>query len=478
MIDDVFTTVRENSEKVMLLVYLGVIGALAGPLAESMGKAWEQDGLSRALIHTHVYFGVQLDELTALLIGLFLGFLVMMTLDPKKRWQGILLWFGFAIGLLALRSLGLIFPHVDFVETLPWWGGGLIAGVVIVGNKQLTRVQTAEPFEFRRAPTAVFYLLAVLVIVALAELHIQYPEYIIRTGDGIAIAENPDGSFGIETSGAAVNLLVAGGFLYVTKRFVEYDAEKDFFVLGPPASGKSLFLIGAYLEALDRNDDNMSTPLNPSNDLAAMVDKLDQDNSDWIVEATASGEIKELEFKYIDGQVFPKYISVSGLDYAGEYLSRIPDALSGLLENEEDTILLMLAKKIRKADTLVLVIDTERFVSDQSLDISEYFPIVQATEDTDVMLVATKADLLAEEFTDERGLEPHRYYEEFQEYVNAELTQSENISALVQETAGSEIYPVYYETTVNEVDARVPMRDERGSVITVGFDKILERLAR
>jgi hypothetical protein len=284
----------------------------------------------------------------------------------------------------------------------------------------------------------------------------------------------------INQQGLVGNVVLSTVFIATLRQFVEYDAEQNFFVLGPPASGKSLFLIGAYLEALNRAEEaGTDSPLSPSSDLMSMVEQLDMDTSDWIVEATAQGEVNQLSFQFVDGTIFPKNVQLTSLDYAGEYLDRLPDGLTGMLENENDQTLLELARNVQAADTLLLIIDVERFTNDEPMDISEYFSILQAVEGKDVLLVATKSDILAEQFREERGIEAHRYFGDFKEYVNEELTRNAQVRNLVQDTAGSEIHPVYYQTTEADVGGgRVPMRDETNSVMTVGFDRLLNILGR
>jgi len=143
-----------------------------------------------------------------------------------------------------------------------------------------------------------------------------------------------------------------------------------------------------------------------------------------------------------------------------------------------DTTLRRLVENIDSADTLVLMIDVERFMNNEPLEISEYFSILQAAEDKNAMLVATKADHLAEEFQDSEGLEPHMYYDEFVDFVNQRLRQNENVNSLVTQVGGSEIHPVYYQTKVDEQGNKVPRRDESGSVLTVGYDELLDKLGR
>ena len=85
---------------------------------------------------------------------------------------------------------------------------------------------------------------------------------------------------------------------------------------------------------------------------------------------------------------------------------------------------------------------------------------------------------MAEQFRDERGLEAHQYFDEFRDYVNETLVQNDQtVRTLVQDTGGTNIQPVYYQTTVDEVTSeRVPMRDRNGNVMTIGFDKLLDKM--
>ncbi|MFB6120558.1 MAG: hypothetical protein ABEJ68_05515 [Halobacteriaceae archaeon] len=472
--------VRENWEKAKLVLYLGVMGVLALPLSTMLGNAWEQAVVSRVFIELFdAYLSITLEKFSVVAFGLFLGFLLLLALDQKKRIQGVMLTVGLLVALAGLSAQGLFLPNIDFAANVLWLGGGIAFGTLVGGGRRLTRVNTTEPLEFRRAARGVTLLLGAIVVVAFLEYHLKYPAFVDVRNDQLVFIVNAPGRFGLEQSNLVWHALVSGTFLVTLTRFMDYDAETDFFVLGPRGSGKSLFLVGAYLEALERAQErDEQTPMNPSDDLMSMVEELDRSTSDWIVEATAPGEIHYLQFTYIHGSVFPKNIEVTGLDYAGEYLDRLPDALTGLLENEEDDTLLALAQNVQQADTLILVIDVERFVNGEGLDIPAYFSILQACDGKEVLLVATKADILADQFREERGIEPHRYYEDFKEYVNEELRNSQQVSALIEETAGSEIHPVYYQTKTREDGSRVPMRDDRNSVMTVGYDRLLDKLGR
>jgi hypothetical protein len=471
---------EENGEKVFLVVYFAVMVIVAGPLFLSLGEAWQASDVVRPLILAlNPLVSVTLEQFSALMFGIYLGLLVLLTLDPKKRVQGVLLWFGTVSALVGLLSIGLFIPNIDFGANAAWVLGGFVAGGVVGGGGQLLEVRTASALEFRRSATLLFYLISSLVVVGLVEYHVDFPQFLAVTGDTVRLVA-PSPTLSVEWSGIGRNVLMAGVFVLTLRRFVTYDSSENFFVLGPQGSGKSLFLVGKYLAALDdavgRDTD---TPLNPSSDLMELVGSLDAASKDtgWKIDATGQTDVEDLQFNFVDGRAFPKNIQLSSLDYAGEYLERLPSALMSADDEVENSTLRLLAQRVRDANTLVLIIDVERYHNNEPLEIEPYFDVLDVASNKDVLLVATKCDILAEEFRDQRALEAHQYFDEFREYVNETLIENnQTVRTLVQDTSGSEIHPVYYQTTTDENGERVPMRDRNGNVMTVGFDELLDKM--
>jgi hypothetical protein len=535
-----------RQERIALFVYFLIMGGLTLPLAGMMGRAWREYGVSRYLIEQAAInvLGIGLDAFTVVVMGIFFGLFVLLIIDPKKRWQGILLSFGTATSLFVIGSMGLIFPHID-IGHITWLVVGIAAGCLVGGIRQgFKKLQTSEALEFRGAAYTVFLLICSFTIISLLELHISYPNVFL--GESGLITWEPEGLF--------INTAVSGVFIFSLWRFVNYDADESFFIIGPKQSGKTLLLTGAFLEAKEsqrRKSQIGKTPLNPTPGLMQRVKELDSEQNGWGVEATGATETYFLEFQYVHGSIFPKNIQVTSVDYAGEYLQEIPGMLAsdaeagspggrgfgqqtdggnpgstqseygteseygeeeeeeteygteseyGEEEEEEETEygtgseygggedsgggdnefgrMRGAVKLLRESDTIVFIIDTEKFLNNEGMGIEHYFSIIRHNKKKNAVLVATKSDLLAEEYRDERGLDPYNEFEDFKQYVNTRLQTNEQISTLVHETAGSEIYPVYYQTTENEEGELVPMRNESGSVITVGFDKLLKRLGQ
>lgn len=471
---------EHNGEKVLLVVYFLVMVIIAGPLFLVLGEAWQASDIVRPVVRSFdPLISVDLEQFSALMFGGYLGLLVLLTLDPKKRVQGLLLWLGTVSALIGLLSIGLFIPNIDFGENIVWMLSGFVVGGVLGGGRQLLEVRTATALEFRRSATLLFYLVSAIVVVGLVEYHVNLPQFVQVAGDEVQLLTvAPTVELNWDSLGR--NSVMAAVFVVTLRRFVTYDASESFFILGPPGSGKSLFLVGKYLAALDdavgREAD---TPLNPSSDLMELVGALDAASKDtgWKLDSTGATDVEDLQFSFIDGRVFPKNIELSSLDYAGEYLEELPNALMSADSEIDNSTVRLLAQRVRNANTLVLLIDVERYHNNEPLEIEPYFDILNAASNKDVILVATKCDILAEEFRDAQALEAHQYFDEFQEFVNETLVENNQaVRTLVQDTSGSVIHPVYYQTTTNETGERVPMRDRNGNVQTVGFDRLLEKM--
>lgn len=470
---------RRYRENLIFGGYIVLIGLLAPQAARILETGWEASQLIQSLIGL-----VQLAGFAPALVILFgfgfvAGLILLMTIDSKKRWQALVLWFGFAVVVYQLVQGGQLLSPAILSANAAWALPGMAVGVVVGGGLSLLRLESLGPQEFRRAPVLLYSIVGAVLTLALLETHLVYPSVIETTATEAQIFLPTSTDVRIEPTNLASNLVVTGVAVLSLRRFTRYDADTEFFVIGPPASGKSLLLIGAYLEALNEGRDQLrrSEALDPSQDLMELVENLDQDNSEWIVEATGRGELRNLEFKYIKGSLIPRKVTISALDYAGEHLSQLPDVLSGDADNPSEEIT-QIAQGVSEATTLIMLIDSERFLNNEGLGLAEYFEVLKAAEDNNVILVATKTDIFADMFWEEHELSPQEDFDAFRDFVEDQLTQSEQFASLLRQTPTSEVHPVYYETEFNESGERVPYRDENGSAVTVGFKELLEKLGR
>ena len=470
---------RQYRENLWFGGYLAGIVLLAPAVATLLASGWEASQLLRSLTELVVLIDLDPNNVILAGFGFIAGLLGLMLIDYKKRWQGVAIGIGFAIIIAQLASAGQLIAPDTTTDDLGWALPGLLLGGVVGGGVQLVKLRSLGPQEFRAAPRLVYLTTTVVLLVALVELHVNYPAVLAVSSADVTVLSPDPVDVAVTPAGLGGNLIVAAAAAVMLRRFTQYDADEEFFVIGPPASGKSLFLIGAYLEALGdiRGELRRSEALDPSHDLMELVENLDQDNSEWIVEATGRGELRTLEFRYVSGSLLPRKVTISSLDYAGEHLSRLPGVLTGDTEDPADE-LRQIAAGVTEATTLILLIDAERFVNNEGLSLAEYFEILKASEDSNVILVATKSDIFADMFWEEHAQSPQDDFAAFREFVEAQLTQSEQFASLLRQTPTSEIHPVYYETAFNEAGERVPVRDAQGRVVTVGFKQLLEKLGQ
>lgn len=481
--DWIQTLIDDHREKVLLVIYFGVVFIIAGELFQTLGDGWRHSEVFRPLVLSlEPTLSITIEEFAVVCFGFFVGLLTLFTIDPKKRWQGMLLWIGTGSALLGLSTTGLFIPNIDFGANLPWLIGGLVVGLISGGGRAVFRPRATEALEFRRSGSMLYYVISLIVVLGLVEYHVHFPELISVTSDNVDLALDrlSANELDVTTSGIAFNTVLAGVFIITLQRFVKYDSEQSFFVLGPVGSGKSLFLVGMYLAAIDEAEERESdTPLRPSSDLFSLAEEFDSatQQEGWALDATLGGDVEKLEFQYLKGRFFPKNLHLSSRDYAGEHLEELPNALTSSPGNIDDTVVRMLADQVKQADTLIFIIDVERLDSNEPLGIEAYFDILDVASGKDAVLVATKSDLLADEFREERNLEAFQHFDEFQSYANETLTdRSRSVRNLIQDTSGSSIHPVYYQTTVDEDGTRVPMRDANGNVQIVGFRELLKKI--
>lgn len=479
---DIKQAVNNNSEKAWLVLYLFVMIAVAGPLFGTLGDAWQESDIFKQLILAlEPLVGISLQHFSVAAFGLYLGVLTLLVVDPKKRVQGLLLSVGTAAALITLLTQGLFLPNLNLISNIPLLVGGIILGGALGGGRAILDLQASESLEFRRAATIMFLLIVLIIIIGLIEYHIAFPQLlsIDYATDTVQFSPPTNPSISVANGGIFKNAALTVVLVATLRNFFQYDSNEEFFVLGPVGSGKSLFLVGTYLAALDEiADRDTETPMTPTADLMELVGEVDAASEDagWELGATAADDVQDLGFNFVKGRVFPKNVQIGSLDYAGEYLDELPTALASSPDEIDNSILRQLADRVVDADTLVLILDMERYESEESLGIESYFDILDASNNSKVLIVATKCDVLAEEFEEQMGLDPVMYSDEFKDYVNETLTENDQtVSALIQDTAGSEIHPVYYQTTMNDGE-RVPMRDRNGNVQTMGFEELLEKL--
>ncbi|SEP14249.1 hypothetical protein SAMN04487948_11661 [Halogranum amylolyticum] len=499
--EEMLATLADNREFLSVVGYFVMVLVTSAFLAPMLGIAWTTGGLAFLLVNIPVELGlIGLPPLSVLLIGVWLGLLLLLLLfDMKKRLQGLFLVIGTLVALLGLCSVGLVCGNLNLFDNLEWLGAGLLVGTVLGGGRDLPSLLDNQSVEFRDAAQWVFYLGSLLVIAGFVEAHIQYPLEV--TGSAVTLG----GSFGLDSPpgrSALFDAALTGTFVYTLGKFIQYDAETDLFILGPSDSGKSLLLLGAYYQASENINEKYAPQPNTEfyQVLGEVDDNLRRMNNSgdihWPVAGNNPDESKNIGFEFVHGSAFPKNVEVHTVDYAGEWLEFVPDVIT--MDNQQldqyldeegyDNldVLLSIKRGIKAADVLVFLIDVEKHVAGEPLEIGTYHEICEKTSGKRVLLIATKCDLLAEQFEQETGLDPLLQFTDFQQYVQERLTRRQQVQSLVNQAAGSMIHPVWYQTrehsavtaeTENNVE-RIPSLTEDGQMVPVGFDQLLDHFGR
>lgn len=133
-----------------------------------------------------------------------------------------------------------------------------------------------------------------------------------------------------------------------------------------------------------------------------------------------------------------------------------------------------IAPNIEKADSLVLVLDMERFVNpEKRMETEFYSNFLEVVDDKDVIYVAAKSDYLLEEFEESRyegQLSWAEKKEPFRRFVNGKLESHPAVNLIL----GDEMpYPVFFKTT-DDYELQIVGQNFQ----VYGFEDVLDRLSR
>ena len=336
-----------NTRDLILLSLSGVVTLGSGIVVGDMVvSAFGGESGLRESFRSLVLFlpFVDLVNIISIILGFYLGLLVLLSIDYKKRIQGMLLLVG---------TIGLVFPilwveqvmltamgPIDFIIAL----FSLVSTIKIVGGSNLEKLSfntdavfsagilsmgTNRPVEFKKAASLLWGLLAVFIIISFHEAYTSYPQFLFNVGNEIEINTESISEYQIVGSeaAAAFDILVAALFLTSFRYFLQYDTGRQIFVIGPKSAGKSHLLVGLFATAEQQGF--IFNPREQASDyLSAKRDLLER--GEW-VEATEA-EVHNMGFTYTSTGKFRRNINIAGLDYPGEYSYYIHQGLE--LTNE------------------------------------------------------------------------------------------------------------------------------------------------
>lgn len=471
-----FKTGIQGKEPRKLLVRFLVVVAAAPAIGWMLSRAWVPGNTlyeaGRDLLSQITGVpGQEAAQLFAIgMFGLYLGMLVLFTLDVKKRVQAMLLWLGTTLGLVAIAVSGWVIPNLELTQlNVLGFTLGVIAGIVVELDQlraiDLSRSSFGRPTlsngnlpEFRYAAWLLFGVLVVVVTATLAQ---------------VVLAENV-----VVTDPVASVIFI--GMLF---GFVRYESETNYITLGPERSGKSMLMLGLCLELL-RDGDTHPEPNDYLQNGLERASNLQSGQSKWPIPSTATDELRAASFEVISGYYFPRRLGLTALDYAGQHLSQIAKRIGrGETDGDSDNVPAQVVDWVVKADTLLFILDVERLVypeefheaeSDEgavSWGLEHYTTITEGIDPDEIILVASKCDILIDQgYVDA----PRAYdnYAEFREAVTDHLTARPDVQELLATTGESTIHPVYYVTEQRD-GQYLPYLDDDRNLVPVGYNQLV-----
>lgn len=415
---------------------------------------------------------VGIEFISTLLIGIYFGLLLLFTIDDRKRVQGVIVIVGTLIGIVMLSIEGLLLPNLSPVDPYNWLGlsiGLVASGVIEARNLKrwlLDDSQNVEQQTYSLAAIGLFGLLSLIIMGCLVQNAL------------------------LGTVRPVIDVSVSTAAIYLLFGFIKYSSKSEIAVIGPRESGKSLLLLGLYLSYRDK--DVATNAEGYMNELISQADEIAA-GDDFPIANTY--DLEKLSFTVSTGDIFPKQLKISATDHTGELLRKLGENLSTpysitdrfkIFQSKYRKVnplktfnpsgkrnYLLFENQVRTADVVLLLIDVQRVQSNDVgyIDSLRTVGSRAAANGANVMVVATKCDLLIDDFSTvadnplNQGLES-----EFQQATEQQLKNKSASVVELCETVGAEkIYPVYYET-IRDTDQYRPALGDNGSLQYQGMD--------
>ena len=392
------------------------------------------------------------------MIGFYLGSLILLLLDRKKRAQAIILLAGIVVLVTYLLK------HFTVGWNLIYIVLGAAVGIYL-GSKDVGWKNINAKGKFKRAASNVSKF---SIIYAAASLVFVYS------------------APGVDNSGFITDALVVFAFSFFFMLLMGYEfIGPKIVILGPEESGKTLFLAGCYKRVVDVTE----IPTDRSNDLIDLMTEL---HKGW---PTRTKDIKEYHFTYEVGKLFPRETFFSTSDYPGIYLKDIAQ----YIDNKEDIDKIEdvakksrveVARHVADADILIFVIDTDRYPRFEEMGIDHYLKIITELRESgkkiEHYIVVTKSDFFKDQYPNYES-----DYEGFKKFVEEKFISNIFIRELLIGESSKRFYPVFYYTKntanpaydpllpitkYNRQYISSPIHDNYGNVYVYGFDKFMDQL--
>lgn len=466
---------QQFKEYLYIATLTGIILATTPTVLRILTRAWNSEGVTYNLIWGIGHTIGNTDTVFIYPVTLFVGLIMVFCLDRMKKIQAFILVIGAGYAVITLLQQGMLIENVAWLKNIPVVIVGLLSGLYLGGGKKL--LDETWPHEFRKAPSRIWVILAIVVVIGLLELHIGYQNPIGYTENGITISGASLTPIGVKSVGLFGNVAYSTALLLVVKRFTEYDLQRSFTVLGPKRGGKTTLMTGAFHSANDMTNGNASA----SDKLIEYRQNLMSADEGFgrIDNPTEASETYELWFNYDYGEYLKKNIEVEAIDHGGEVLLDIKDEIDKLnaqtwtssvsnlrswfrdvlygAETDSSTFRSQahekVARSITQSDSLVITIPVDDFIEDNLSPenvpdyytsetdrssgplrpspaeyLAEYDKILDwftNTKQSDVIIVITMADLALEEFKEQRlngnEMTTEEEYLRFEHWIKSEL---------------------------------------------------------
>jgi len=250
----------ENEDEIYFLGSVILLLALTPSLIEILIRPWLTNNiLFLGIANAISFFGYNaISVFINLIVGFYLASLLFLVVDEKKRFQAIILIIMLLVFVFNV-FVGKLFSNVEW--SLIWIIVGFIVGLFASiddlkreGNP--LRVLLKNNREFRRPSANVTFVSLSIIIVSFVA---YYTELFLNGGI------TPNNNF-------LQDLAVVIVFVIFFAKLMKYETKSSkILVLGPKDSGKSLFLAGAYLNALEVGG---NVKISPSEKLIDLVDEM------------------------------------------------------------------------------------------------------------------------------------------------------------------------------------------------------------
>lgn len=477
----------EKEDEIYFLGSVILFLVLTPSLIEILTRPWLNNNiLFQGIANMILFFDYSgISKIINLIVGFYLANLLFLVVDEKKRFQTFILIIILLVFVFNVLT-GNLFLNVEW--SLVWIIAGFAVGLFasvddIKKEKNPLRALLEHKKEFQRPSTNLTFVSLSIIIVSFVA---YYTVLFLNRG------MTPNNGFFKDLA-----IVIIFGIFFT--KFMKYEIKSSsILVLGPKDSGKSLFIAGAYLNALEVGG---NVKISPSEKLIDLIDEMQ--NKGWV---RRTSTFEEYSFNYRHGTLFPRDVQFNTCDYPGPYLTglyefmknqEIPKGNSEDIETNSENlffsdesnskeIFLTLENRIKDCDKLIFLIDGSKYPRFTDMGIKDYLKILKFFNDNrihkDYYIVVTKCDLFFDAYTDKQKLDKiiieSESYDDFRNFINSLFLENIAMKPLLMDTNCEFVFPVLYYTVLEDGNP-IPVRDRHGNIMPpFGYSPLINYLVK